>query len=147
MEKLKNEFAKIEGRIIKKVIPGSLNSSIIKLVIENTESETISLMIHCCWRLSQGNCVLTGWNDKYDSVDTNYCKQLSNIIGQTITSVTVTNLCDIIMKIDDKVLYVFSDLYSTDEQYEFENWTLCVPNRNLCYSASNDNSVVEGSYE
>ena len=139
---LENEFSKLKGCTIKDVVLGSLNSSIIELVIENIEKEEVFLMIYCSWRLSNADKILTGWNDKFASEDTNFCKQLKGIIGHTIIDAKIGALKDIDFQLDSKRLFVFSDLFSSDIDDVNPNWDFCIPSKNICYSALSDNLLT-----
>lgn len=146
MNEIKNELSKLEGCLIKKVIPGSFNSSIIELLIENSDKEEVVLMIKCSWRLSQKNKVLTGWNDPYYSDESNFYVQMKNIVGHAILAAQINELNDIDFLLNEKKLTIFSDLYSSDFDEETENWDFSVPHRNICYSAISNKELQKGTY-
>ncbi len=143
---MKREVLNLKGGVITKVVLGSLRSSVIELVFKNTKEEEVSLMIYCSWRLSQNNSILTGWNDDYDSNDTNYSRHLINLVGHTVKFIKVNKLHDIELALNDKILYIFSDLYNNRINSKTENWDLSIPMRNITYSALSDNELVKGKF-
>jgi hypothetical protein len=141
MDKIKNELTKLEGCLLKKVTPSTLNSSIIELVIENSNKEEVLIMIYCSWRLSQKSKILTGWNDPYYSNESNYFKQITSLVGHAVIVAQISDLFDITLLLNDKKLTVFCDLFSTETEEEYENWDLCIPDRNICYSSLSSNEL------
>ena len=141
---MKKYVHNLKGLKIKDVITGSLNSSIIQIIFDDSTEDGCYLMINCSWRLSQSEKILTGWNDIYDSVNSNYKTQLDNLIGSTVMSIRINAMNDLKISFNsNKQLDIFSDLYSFKKDNDYENWDFCLPKLNICYSVSNDGSVIK----
>jgi hypothetical protein len=146
MKDLTNELLKLNGCRISNIKPGALESSIIELFINNNENIEVSLMIYCSWRLSQGTTLLTGWNDIYSSNESNFYIQLMYLKEKTINSININELNDLEILIEGKKLTVFSDLFSHNGQENSENWDLCIPINDICYSSMSDNTILVSTY-
>ncbi len=130
MKNLSNILKKIKGKVIKEVICGGSNGSIIVITTENS----ISLTIDSVWRLTNDNTVLVSWDEKDNSTKSNFVKELSKLENDTIESFELSSFYDITLKfISGKTLFTLCDInkYYNEEYYD-NNWVICDESLNYC---------------
>jgi len=117
--------------------------------------ESHSLFIHCAWRLSRYDKVLTTWNDavvadeeeEEDELEAE-APVIKKIEGLTLEDIEIGDFFDLKISLGKAYrLDVFCDLYSNDDVSDFdENWSVSDVADNVCFVITENYKLIETKY-
>jgi hypothetical protein len=141
----------LKKKTITAVTAGSDNEGIVVLDF----GESHSLFIHCAWRLSRYDKVLTTWNDavvadeeeEEDGLEAE-APVIKKIEGLTLEDIEIGDFYDLKITLGKAYrLDVFCDLYSNDEVSDFdENWSVSDVADNVCFVVTENYKLIETKY-
>lgn len=141
----------LKKKTITAVTAGSDNEGIVVLDF----GESHSLFIHCAWRLSRYDKVLTTWNDavvadeeeEEDELDAE-APVIKKIEGLTLEDIEIGDFFDLKITLGKAYrLDVFCDLYSNDDVSDFdENWSVSDVADNVCFVVTENYKLIETKY-
>jgi hypothetical protein len=141
----------LKKKTITAVTAGSDNEGIVVLDF----GESHSLFIHCAWRLSRYDKVLTTWNDavvadeeeEEDELEAE-APVIKKIEGLTLEDIEIGDFFDLKITLGKAYrLDVFCDLYSNDEVSDFdENWSVSDVADNVCFVITENYKLIETKY-
>jgi hypothetical protein len=141
----------LKKKTITAVTAGSDNEGIVVLDF----GESHSLFIHCAWRLSRYDKVLTTWNDavvadeeeEEDGLEAEV-PVIKKIEGLTLEDIEIGDFFDLKITLGKAYrLDVFCDLYSNDEVSDFdENWSVSDVADNVCFVVTENYKLIETKY-
>ena len=141
----------LKKKTITAVTAGSDNEGIVVLDF----GESHSLFIHCAWRLSRYDKVLTTWNDavvadeeeEEDELEAE-APVIKKIEGLTLEDIEIGDFYDLKITLGKAYrLDVFCDLYSNDEVSDFdENWSVSDVADNVCFVITENYKLIETKY-
>jgi hypothetical protein len=141
----------LKKKTITAVTAGSDNEGIVVLDF----GESHSLFIHCAWRLSRYDKVLTTWNDavvadeeeEEDELEAE-APVIKKIEGLTLEDIEIGDFFDLKITLGKAYrLDVFCDLYSNDEVSDFdENWSVSDVADNVCFVVTENYKLIETKY-
>lgn len=141
----------LKKKTITTVTSGSDNEGIVVLDF----GESHSLFIHCAWRLSRYDKVLTTWNDavvadeeeEEDGLEAEV-PVIKKIEGLTLEDIEIGDFFDLKITLGKAYrLDVFCDLYSNDEVSDFdENWSVSDVADNVCFVVTENYKLIETKY-
>ena len=141
----------LKKKTITAVTAGSDNEGIVVLDF----GESHSLFIHCAWRLSRYDKVLTTWNDavvadeeeEEDELEAG-APVIKKIEGLTLEDIEIGDFYDLKITLGKAYrLDVFCDLYSNDEVSDFdENWSVSDVADNVCFVVTENYKLIETKY-
>jgi hypothetical protein len=141
----------LKKKTITAVTAGSDNEGIVVLDF----GESHSLFIHCAWRLSRYDKVLTTWNDavvadeeeEEDELEAE-APVIKKIEGLTLEDIEIGDFYDLKITLGKAYrLDVFCDLYSNDEVSDFdENWSVSDVADNVCFVVTENYKLIETKY-
>jgi hypothetical protein len=141
----------LKKKTITAVTAGSDNEGIVVLDF----GESHSLFIHCAWRLSRYDKVLTTWNDavvadeeeEEDELEAG-APVIKKIEGLTLEDIEIGDFFDLKITLGKAYrLDVFCDLYSNDEVSDFdENWSVSDVADNVCFVVTENYKLIETKY-
>jgi hypothetical protein len=141
----------LKKKTITAVTAGSDNEG--SVVLDFGESH--SLFIHCAWRLSRYDKVLTTWNDAVVADEEDEEDELEagapvikKIEGLTLEDIEIGDFFDLKITLGKAYrLDVFCDLYSNDEVSDFdENWSVSDVADNVCFVVTENYKLIETKY-
>jgi hypothetical protein len=141
----------LKKKTITAVTAGSDNEGIVVLDF----GESHSLFIHCAWRLSRYDKVLTTWNDavvvdeEEEEVELEAeAPVIKKIEGLTLEDIVIGDFYDLEITLGKAYrLDVFCDLYSNDEVSDFdENWSVSDVADNVCFVVTENYKLIETKY-
>jgi hypothetical protein len=143
----------LKKKTITTVTAGNDNEGIVVLDFGDSHS----LFIHCAWRLSRYDKVLTTWNDAVmggadeedeEGEETEFVSAIKKIEGLTLEDIEVGDFYDLKITLGKAYrLDVFCDLYSNDEVSDFdENWSVSDINNNVCFVVTENYKLIETKY-
>ena len=141
----------LKKKTITAVTAGSDNEGIVVLDF----GESHSLFIHCAWRLSRYDKVLTTWNDAVVADEEDEEDELEagapvikKIEGLTLEDIEIGDFFDLKITLGKAYrLDVFCDLYSNDEVSDFdENWSVSDVADNVCFVVTENYKLIETKY-
>ena len=141
----------LKKKTITAVTAGSDNEGIVVLDF----GESHSLFIHCAWRLSRYDKVLTTWNDavvadeeeEEDELEAE-APVIKKIEGLTLEDIEIGDFFDLKITLGKAYrLDVFCDLYSNDDVSDFdENWSVSDVADNVCFVITENYKLIETKY-
>lgn len=141
----------LKKKAITAVTAGSDNEGIVVLDF----GESHSLFIHCAWRLSRYDKVLTTWNDavvadeeeEEDELEAE-APVIKKIEGLTLEDIEIGDFFDLKITLGKAYrLDVFCDLYSNDDVSDFdENWSVSDVADNVCFVVTENYKLIETKY-
>lgn len=141
----------LKKKTITAVTAGSDNEGIVVLDF----GESHSLFIHCAWRLSRYDKVLTTWNDavvvdeeeEEDELEAE-APVIKKIEGLTLEDIEIGDFFDLKITLGKAYrLDVFCDLYSNDDVSDFdENWSVSDVADNVCFVVTENYKLIETKY-
>jgi hypothetical protein len=141
----------LKKKTITAVTAGSDNEGIVVLDF----GESHSLFIHCAWRLSRYDKVLTTWNDavvadeeeEEDELEAE-APVIKKIEGLTLEDIEIGDFYDLKITLGKAYrIDVFCDLYSNDEVSDFdENWSVSDVADNVCFVVTENYKLIETKY-
>ena len=136
MDVYKRIFDHSVGSILKEVIAGGSNGSLITLSINDCR-----IFISCAWRLFKNEVAITGWHEESIEQDSPLVSGIKKIEGLRFTSYAFHSPFDFDLCFEDGfTLSVFADNTSMSEVDE--NWTVCDVSSNKCYTLSNEYILI-----
>lgn len=141
----------LKKKTITAVTAGSDNEGIVVLDF----GESHSLFVHCAWRLSRYDKVLTTWNDavvadeeeEEDELEAE-APVIKKIEGLTLEDIEIGDFFDLKITLGKAYrLDVFCDLYSNDDVSDFdENWSVSDVADNVCFVVTENYKLIETKY-
>ncbi|HFA51383.1 MAG TPA: hypothetical protein ENJ95_20415 [Bacteroidetes bacterium] len=145
MNELKILFSRIIGKPLFRITSGGGSGSIVVFVIGQKDAV---LFIKCAWRLELNDKVITSSNENSKALSGDIPKNISKLIGLFIREVSIGEFYDLKLRFSEGwSMSIFCDITS---QHIFEaldeNWSLCFPDDNICYTLDKNFKIIKEKY-